>query len=161
MARMKTFFLYALIVIAFIFFSDFFCFAAIKTTYTDFDRQVVATKTIKPSITEAKKTYMNGYIEGQIENTTTGIVTDKFLKFEFFSKQGNSLGAKYIRIEDMKPGEKRDFEVSYHIRETVSYRVTEINADEAGDIPEEEFSMDPRRVSLIYLVGGLLMLYFL
>lgn len=160
MARMKTFFLYALIVIAFMIFSDFFIFAAIKTTYVDFDRQIVATQNVKVTIQEAKKTYMNGYIKGTIENVTNQTINDKYLKYEFFSNQDNSLGAKYIRLNDLEAGEKRDFEVTYNIQDTSYYRVTEIAADEAGDIPEEEFSMDVK-ISFYHVLAGLIILYFL
>ena len=160
MARMKTFFLYALIVIAFMIFSDFFIFAAIKTTYVDFDRQIVATQHVKVTIQEAKKTYMNGYIKGTIENVTNQTINDKYLKYEFFSNQDNSLGAKYIRLNDLEAGEKRDFEVTYNIQDTSYYRVTEIDADEAGDIPEEEFSMDVK-ISFYHVLVGLIILYFL
>lgn len=160
MARMKTFFLYALIVIAFMIFSDFFIFAAIKTTYVDFDRQIVATQNVKVTIQEAKKTYMNGYIKGTIENVTNQTINDKYLKYEFFSNQDNSLGAKYIRLNDLEVGEKRDFEVTYNIQDTSYYRVTEIDADEAGDIPEEEFSMDVK-ISFYHVLAGLIILYFL
>lgn len=160
MARMKTFFLYALIVIAFMIFSDFFIFAAIKTTYVDFDRQIVATQNVKVTIQEAKKTYMNGYIKGTIENVTNQTINDKYLKYEFFSNQDNSLGAKYIRLNDLEAGEKRDFEVTYNIQDTSYYRVTEIDADEAGDIPEEEFSMDVK-ISFYHVLAGLIILYFL
>ncbi len=160
MARMKTFFLYALIVIAFMIFSDFFIFAAIKTTYVDFDRQIVATQHVKVTIQEAKKTYMNGYIKGTIENVTNQTINDKYLKYEFFSNQDNSLGAKYIRLNDLEAGEKRDFEVTYNIQDTSYYRVTEIDADEAGDIPEEEFSMDVK-ISFYHVLAGLIILYFL
>ncbi len=160
MARMKTFFLYALIVIAFMIFSDFFIFAAIKTTYVDFDRQIVATQNAKVTIQDAKKTYMNGYIKGTIENVTNQTINDKYLKYEFFSNQDNSLGAKYIRLNDLEAGEKRDFEVTYNIQDTSYYRVTEIDADEAGDIPEEEFSMDVK-ISFYHVLAGLIILYFL
>ncbi len=160
MARMKTFFLYALIVIAFMIFSDFFIFAAIKTTYVDFDRQIVATQNVKVTIQDAKKTYMNGYIKGTIENVTNQTINDKYLKYEFFSNQDNSLGAKYIRLNDLEAGEKRDFEVTYNIQDTSYYRVTEIDADEAGDIPEEEFSMDVK-ISFYHVLAGLIILYFL
>ena len=160
MARMKTFFLYALIVIAFMIFSDFFIFAAIKTTYVDFDRQIVATQNVKVTIQEAKKTYMNGYIKGTIENVTNQTINDKYLKYEFFSNQDNSLGAKYIRLNDLEAGEKRDFEVTYNIQDTSYYRVTEIDADEAGDIPEEELSMDVK-ISFYHVLAGLIILYFL
>lgn len=160
MARMKTFFLYALIVIAFMIFSDFFIFAAIKTTYVDFDRQIVATQNVKVTIQDAKKTYMNGYIKGTIENVTNQTINDKYLKYEFFSNQDNSLGAKYIRLNDLEVGEKRDFEVTYNIQDTSYYRVTEIDADEAGDIPEEEFSMDVK-ISFYHVLAGLIILYFL
>lgn len=160
MARMKTFFLYALIVIAFMIFSDFFIFAAIKTTYVDFDRQIVATQHVKVTIQDAKKTYMNGYIKGTIENVTNQTINDKYLKYEFFSNQDNSLGAKYIRLNDLEAGEKRDFEVTYNIQDTSYYRVTEIDADEAGDIPEEEFSMDVK-ISFYHVLAGLIILYFL
>ena len=157
---MKTFLLYALIVIAFMIFSDFFIFAAIKTTYVDFDRQIVATQNAKVTIQDAKKTYMNGYIKGTIENVTNQTINDKYLKYEFFSNQDNSLGAKYIRLNDLEAGEKRDFEVTYNIQDTSYYRVTEIDADEAGDIPEEEFSMDVK-ISFYHVLAGLIILYFL
>ena len=144
MARMKTFFLYALIVIAFMIFSDFFIFAAIKTTYVDFDRQIVATQHVKVTIQEAKKTYMNGYIKGTIENVTNQTINDKYLKYEFFSNQDNSLGAKYIRLNDLEAGEKRDFEVTYNIQDTSYYRVTEIDADEAHDVGQQLAEGDVR-----------------
>lgn len=160
MARMKTFFIFAIIVVAFIVFSDFCIFATLKLTYKPFDQQIIATRDTYVTIQDGKRTYMNGYINGAIENKTNETITDTYLKFEFFSDRDNSLGAKYIRVDDLKSGEKRDFEVKYNIQDTSYYRVTEIAANEAGDIPEEEFSMD-LEISFYHVIAAMVILYFL
>ena len=160
MARMKTFITFAIIVVAFIVFSDFCIFATLKLTYEPFKQQIIATKDVYVTVQDGQKTYMNGYIKGAIENKTNETITDQYLKFEFFSDRDNSLGAKYIRVDELKSGEKRDFEVKYNIQDTSYYVVTEIAASEAGDIPEEEFSMDIE-ISFYHVLAAMVMLYFL
>ena len=68
MDRMKTFGIYALCIILFFIFSNIMIDIAIKATYYPIDIVVVTKDDFILKVNEAKATYVNGYVEGNVRN---------------------------------------------------------------------------------------------
>ena len=156
MARMKTFLIYLLVVVAVYFFVDFTSFAYIKTTYEDLTDFSINMENPKIKITEAKATYNNGYIKGKLLNNEEYTLDKKYVKFEFFSGNNVLLGKKYIKLENFMPNQEKDFEVRFNLENVKHYKVS--LADNSENVSEEDLSLDPETKGML-LIATLILLY--
>lgn len=156
MKRMKTFLIYALLVIAFWLFSDILIYISINGTYTNVDTRVY-TNSPEIIVGQSKATYVNGYVKGCIKNNTEEIINNKYLKIDMYSSRDVKLGTKYVEISNFGPSEYRDFEMWYKFTD-VDY-VTITTTDNANNASEEEFLSQKTATYLVF--GALLVLYFI
>lgn len=156
MARIKTFLIYLLLIVALYFFVDFASFAYIKTTYEDLHDFTIEVSNPKVKITESKATYINGYIKGSLLNNAEETIEKKYVKFEFFSEHDVSLGKKYVKVEQLMANEEKDFEVQFNLENVDHYKIT--IADENESISDEELQLDPQTKGLL-LITTLILLY--
>lgn len=68
MDRMKTFGIYALCIILFFIFSNVMIDIAVKAMYNPIDIVVQTRDNLILKVNEAKATYVNGYVEGNVRN---------------------------------------------------------------------------------------------
>ena len=156
MARMKKLLIYLLVVVAVYFFVDFTSFAYIKTTYEDLTEFSINMENPKTKITEAKATYINGYIKGNLLNNEEYTIDKKYVKFEFFSPNNVFLGKKYVKLENFKPNQEKEFEVRFNLENVKSYKIS--LADEKENVTEEELTLDTETKGLL-LITTLIFLY--
>ena len=74
MARMKTFLIYALLVVGFFIFSEFIISVGLNSSYKDIERKDNISQV---EITEAKATLVNGKIKGIIKDSKEGYEIEK------------------------------------------------------------------------------------
>ena len=110
---MKRFFKYFLWFVILYVLVDIFSYYTIVTTYVD---KAVAVNYSYPQVEiyESKATATNGYLKGKITNNTELPLVDQYLKVNLYSKKGNVLGTKYVKINELQPGESQEFEVTYN-----------------------------------------------
>ena len=156
MSTTKKFVIYLIVVIAVYFFVDFASFAYIKTTYNDLEKYNIEVENPKINITDAKATYINGYVKGNLQNNSEQSINNKYVKLEFFSDNNVSLGKKYIKLEDLKSKYSQDFEVRFNLENVKSFKIS--LADEGEEIKEEELKLDEQTKGLM-LIGLLVFLY--
>ena len=156
MKRMKTFFIYALIIVAFWIFSDIVIYLSVNGTYKDKEAKIYVSSP-EIVITENKATYVNGVVKGNIKNNTEKIIDGTYLKIDMYSPRDVNLGTKYVEINNLKPNQVREFEMGYKFTE-VSY-VTITTTDKVQNASLEEFESD--EANLYFLFGTLLFLYLL
>ena len=64
---------------------------------------------------QLSKTFMgNWVVKGQVINSGTNKINYAIINVNFFDKNGNLLYSGPVNINDIKPGEKKDFEVDYY-----------------------------------------------
>ena len=85
----------------------------IKSMYRPIVNYEVQTTYPAVEVTEAKRTNVNGYIKGQIKNTTEEDMNIKYIKFEFYTKNDINIGNEYIEIGTLKPLETKTYEVKF------------------------------------------------
>ena len=156
MKRMKTFLIYALLIIAFWLFSDIIIYISINGTYSNVDTKVYTTSP-EIFVGQSKATYVNGYVKGGIKNNTEAIINNKYLKIDMYSPRDVKLGTKYIEINNLEPNEYKDFEMWYKFTD-VDY-VTITTTDNANTATEEEFLSQEATTALVF--GTVLVLYFM
>lgn len=69
MDRMKTFGLYILCIILFFIFSNVMIDIALKAIYNPINITTERRNDLKLDVSEAKATYVNGYVKGNVKNT--------------------------------------------------------------------------------------------
>lgn len=123
MDRMKTFRNYLLLFIAFYIFSTVAAYFYIKTTYEPMDGDVIESSNITVRVENAEATIVNGYIEGNITNSTDTSVKSKYIKFELISKRGNKILTKYVFVDELKAGESKDFKMNFRAENIRKFRI--------------------------------------
>ena len=156
MKRLKTFLKYALCIAVFWFLSDFLIYMGINGTY-----KAIETRTMIESpninVAEAKATYVNGYVKGNIYNNTDNSINDKFVKMDFYSKRNVNLGTKYVKIENLESKKTQDFEMWFKYTD-VNYCNISI-VDSAENVTQEAFLSQETKYYMV--LGFLFTLYFL
>ena len=157
MDRMKTFGIYALCIILFYIFSNVMINIAVKTSYTPIDVEIEQTETLKIDTTEVKATYVNGYVEGNIKNEGSN-TENTYIKIDLYSKRDVLLGTKYVRVNDLKQNETRDFRMGFEFTD-VDYCKIQTVESIPETVTEEQFSSTELRFALL-LTKVIFLCYF-
>lgn len=139
MSTPKKFLIYAIIIVAFFFFSNFIISVGLNSSY----KKMNAPNTELPKgveITEAESTLVNGKIKGNIDTKQNEDLIGKYLKLDFYSKRDNLMGTKYIPITNVNEDGKIPFSTYFELKDVTSYKVsivTEKIGKELKLIPKE------------------------
>lgn len=158
MARMKTFFIYFLLIVAFFIYSQVMIYFAINTTYK---YKNVEIKTEIPMEAEVKATSVNGIANVKINNMTDKDIEDKYLKIECYSKNNTVMGTKYIEIDKIKKAEEKEFEIrfNYNKVERAVIDIVDEKELEEKNVPEGDRVSD-KEMGLATMVASVILLFF-
>ena len=137
MDRLKTFLIYALLIVLFFIFSEFLINVSLQASYNDITRR---DNIEQVQIQEAQATLVNGKIKGTIKNSEQDYLTGKYVKIDLYSKRDNLLGTKYIEINTTETQNTQDFSVYFELTDVESYNISIVDQKEEGEldlIPEE------------------------
>ncbi len=137
MERLKTFLIYALIIVGFFLFSNFIIDVGLNSSYHDIERR---DNTSQVEITEAQATLVNGKIKGTINDDGDDSLTGKYVEIDLYSSRDNIVGRRYIYIETTDVKETQEFSIYFEAEDITSYSVAIVNEKEEGEleiIPEE------------------------
>lgn len=138
MGTMKKFFKYFLVFIVFFFASTYFSNKLILSTYKpkkiDMDFETPAVE-----ISEAKATSINGYIKGRITNNSGETLTGKYIKADFYSPRGINIGTRYIKLDDLNPGESANINERVKFNNIDSVKLSFIDQE---DKPNEKLLIE-------------------
>ncbi|MBR2744386.1 MAG: FxLYD domain-containing protein [Clostridia bacterium] len=123
MDRMKTFIKYLLIFLGFFVISFLLMSAYIKTSYHKIESYEIKEDKFTVTILSAKSSKDNGYIEGNILNKTEEKISNKYMKVELFSGNDVNLGEEYVKIDEMNPGDLKNFRVSFSCDNVKHFKV--------------------------------------
>ena len=146
MQRLKTFFIYAILVVAFFLFSQIMIFFAIHTTYHEKSYTIKADIPIQ---VEVKATSVNGQVTGNLVNSTDQTIKNEYIKLEFY----------YVEITQLKPGEKLDFERKFNYNK-VDKVVLDVVENMNEEITEEQKVSDPTMNFAMLISSIILLCYF-
>ena len=127
--RMKVFFCYLLIFIAFFIFSDIMIYNYTKSLYKPMDRYEINVEGPKVTIQTAEASNVNGNVKGTIKNTTEEKIDNQYLKFDFYTPRDVKVGTKYIEVNKLYPEEEYEYELGFRY-DNVSYvKVSMVDAE--------------------------------
>ena len=159
MARMKTFFIYFILIVAFFIFSQVMIYIAINTT---FQYKSIELKTTIPMKVEVQATSINGFAKGKVINNTENKIQNKYIKIECYSKHDTLMGTKYVKIDKIGAKEEKEFEVHFNFNKVDKAVIDIVDEKELEEqkIKEEEKISDPQR-GLAAMIAALILLYFI
>lgn len=158
MARMKTFFIYLLLVVAFFIFSQVMIYIAINTTYK---YKKVEVKTTIPIEIEVQATSINGFAKGKINNDRDENIQNKYLKIECYSKNNVLMGTKYIKIDEVKAKEEKEFEVRFNFSKVDRAVIDIIDESQLDDNIQDKDKVSDGKLGLAAGISALILLYFI
>lgn len=138
MDRMKTFAIYALIIIVFFVFSNFLIAVGLNSSYGNISSKGEIPEQVH--IDTAQATLINGRIYGTITNSGSDDISGKYLEIDFYSERDNLLGRTYIQINNLNKGETQDIELHFKLQNVDYYTLS---------ITDEKIETGTEKVELI------------
>ena len=130
MSRMKTFFIYLLLFVGLYVVSNLLIDAYIKTSYYKIETYDIDVKEANITIMTAKASKDDGHIEGKIVNNTNEKVTNRYMKVELFSNKDVNLGTEYVKIDELNPGDLKNFKIDFTCDNATSFKITFISEEQ-------------------------------
>ena len=134
MARMKTFLLYFLCLVGFIFLSYILENGLIGNMYIEmagsFDSPQHGVEIEEVS---GRATNVNGYMNFKITDKSNDGKT-KYLKIDLFNKKGRLVTTKYVEIKDLDKNNQKNFQIKIKGQEIRNYKIAVLNEDETPDL---------------------------
>ncbi len=158
MDRMKTFGIYALIVILFYIFSNVMINVGLKASYDEIGLNIAQAVGIQIEINEAKATYVNGYVGGKVSNARNEDVKDTYLKIDLYTKRDVCVGTKYVKLDNIAPGKSQDFRMGFRFQD-VDYANVSIVNEIGENTSEEEFKSENLDGAMLIAVVVLLCVF--
>lgn len=132
--------------------------AFIKSTYTLIGENIVVSESPKIEILEARSTNVNGFVKAKITNNTDKDINNQYIKLDFFSKYDNNLGTKYLKVDNLKVGESKNFELEHKYEG--AQRVTAEITDKIPETYTFNYKLsDTDKLALF--IGGLIVTYYM
>lgn len=131
MSKMKTFLMYLLILVAFFIISRVLEDGLIKQMYYNMEGTVQNTLVYSGqelelglTVTEAKATRHNGYINLTVENDTSTYISEAYVKVDLYSKSGVHAITKYMEISGLSQGEAKTYKLRFSGSYIDTYDIT-------------------------------------
>ena len=111
MDRMKTFGKYAFWGIALYLLTLVFTFIGFNINYKDINFNILTPEQI--SIEKAEATSSEGRVYGYVSNIKENNINGKYIKIEIYNENNEKDEIQYLKIQDVKYGEKKLFKASF------------------------------------------------
>src|SRR5574344_1588681 len=151
MSTMKMFIKYLILFLLLYVFVNIVSYAAIRTSYGNITDYNIEFSEPTVTINEAKTTQMNGYVKGNVKNSTSEAIQNKYIKIDFITKNNNVLTSKYIDVYQLGAGQSKDFNIKYEAEKITSFKMYLTD-----NKPENTEKLWPR---LAYLLAGGFLVY--
>ncbi len=158
MARMKTFFIYLLLVVLFFIFSQVMIYIAINTTYKYKSVEILTTIPVEAKV---EATSINGKAKVKVTNNTETSIENKYIEIACYSKHNVLMGTKYIKIDKIDAKDEKEFEVhfNYNRVDKAVINIVDEKILEENNVKEEDKLSDTER-GLAAMISALILLYF-
>ncbi|MDR0978828.1 MAG: FxLYD domain-containing protein [Lachnospiraceae bacterium] len=162
MDRLKTFLWYVILIALIYLFTDFVTFHFITNSYKNIDSYERIASSPEIILNEAKATAANGYVNGQIKNTTNSLINRTALKIDFYS-DGAYMGTNYVKIDNFKRNQTIEFNVTFRYKHIDHIKLGFTDEDVDAQIAKqaEEIKQTVNKWLPFAGVGALIALYFI
>lgn len=127
MDRMKTFSLYLLAILGFMFLSYVLENSLLENMYEELIGNVNAqTSDIVITDVVGKASNVNGYMKFKVQNNSEYPVGKNWIKLDLYSKRGLLGVTKYIEIKDIEPGATKEYQIKFKGSEIRKYEMATV-----------------------------------
>lgn len=139
MERMKKFFIYFILFVGLYLFVNLMTNLGMRENYKSITNHEILVKSPKVTVVESKATYSYGYIKGNISNDTGEHITEKYLQFDFYDKDGIYVGTETKEIKYFNVDETINFDLNYEYTNVNKIKISFVN--EVKKPPTESFNI--------------------
>ncbi len=139
MGKLKTFLKYIIWIVSLVAFSALLIYIGLNSTYKNIEAIQKPISQINVEIAQA--TTVNGKIYGKVTNTEENYINDKYIRVEIFNKRMESMGTKYLKIEDLDVGRTKLFAVNF-TAQNIKYYIIDIVEDSVKTAEEAKKAED-------------------
>ena len=148
MGKLKTFLKYIIWIVSLAAFSALLIYIGLNSTYKNIEAIQKPISQINVEIAQA--TTVNKKIYGKVTNTEENYINDKYIRVEIFNKRMESMGTKYLKIEDLDVGRTKLFAVNFTAQNIKYYTIdivedsvkTEKKKKKAEDLYKDIFTKE-------------------
>lgn len=108
--NLKRYLIYFVIIFAFVSIGSVM---AIKTMYKDIKSYEINTGNLNVTVSEAKATNVNGYVEGKVINKGNEPISGKYLAFLLYNEDNKLVSTEYIDIGTIEVEQVKDFKMKF------------------------------------------------
>ncbi len=108
--NLKRYLIYFVIIFAFVSIGSVM---AIKTMYKDIKSYEINTGNLNVTVSEAKATNVNGYVEGKVINQGNEPISGKYLAFLLYNEDNKLVSTEYIDIGTIEVEQVKDFKMKF------------------------------------------------
>ena len=144
MKKLQTFTIYALIILGFFLFSEFLSGQLIKQMYFELKGNYKESfeyngekNAISMEVIDAKASRMNGQLTARVTNNTDNTIDKAYLKLDLFAKDDIKAVSRYMEINDLKPGESKDYTLKFKAGYVDTYKVAV-----KEDYPDKDYTFE-------------------
>ena len=141
--RIKVFLCYFLIFITIFIFSDIMIYLYTKSMYKPMEKYEVNVETLEVKVTTAEASNVNGNVTGTIKNNTEKNIIDEYLRFDFYTPRNVNIGTKYLKINELRAGEEKKYEMGFRYDNVTSVKISIAQADDIKNATPEELEIIP------------------
>ena len=155
--RMHNIIMYILIIALLFVFSNVMIYLYINGTYKAIEDSKIEVENPNITIEQAKATYVNGYVNGKIKNNTEETINEKYIKFEFSTLRDVNIGNKYLKIENLEPGQEIEYKVNFKYQDIKKMKISEATAEEVKNATESEFEItEEMKLAAAYAIADII-----
>lgn len=128
MDRMKTFFLYLLVIIGFMFLSYVLENSLLENMYEKMTGSITSQNSdISIDEVSGKASNVNGYLQIKVSNNSSYPSGKKWIKLDLYSKRGLLGLTKYIEVSDIEPGATKEYQIKFKGSEIRKYEMAMVD----------------------------------
>ncbi len=131
MSRLKTFLIYALILVGFIIFSEFLINVSLNSSYHQIGRK---DNLDQVNVYQAEATKVNARIKGTITNNEEDPINKKYVRIDIYSERDINVATKYIDVENLEVGSKQEFALYFRAEDVAYYEISYTDEKTAEDL---------------------------
>ncbi len=123
MDDLKKFFTYGIMLVGFLIISMLLEHGLIMDMYSTIEGSIKGNDNIKVEVLESKATNVNGRMDVKITNDSNKKIDSAFAKIDLLDEYGQVAITKYTTIENLEPGDYKDYKISFRGNKIKGYNV--------------------------------------
>lgn len=141
--RIKVFLCYLLLFVVVFVFSDIMIYLYTKSMYSPIENYEISVEAPLITVNVAEASNVNGNVKGIIKNNTQEKISDKYVRFDFYTPRNVNIGTKYLKINELNINEELQYELGFKYENVSSVKISMATDDDLLKATPEELEFTP------------------